>query len=328
MNPDAFRVFLEQYLALRRAVGRASQNNPTPTRAMLSFKEKLLRNFFDFWSARGCRWPITSALALDWVSEGSDPGRPYRDRHRLFTIRRFLEHLRASEPATETPENIFRKRPRRNPRLLSDREIFRLMEAPGQLRLVSPLRRLTLSTFLGLLASTGLRVGEALRLKNEDARLDAEPPHLEIHNSKFGKSRVVVLHASAADRLRDYAKQRTTVLGTRSAETFFTSQVGKPLGYNTTRITFLRLLRHAGITSGAGERRATFHSFRHNFAVKRLTLWHRAGKNVPELLPHLTVYLGHLNPRDTYWYVTATPELLEAASVLFDAHQRKGASKS
>ena len=282
---------------------------------------------FGFRSERGQPWPITSALAIDWVSEGSNPGQPHRDRHRMFAIRGFLEHLRAAEPATEVPENIFRKPPRRTPRLLSEQEIVRLMEAPGQLRRVDPFRRLTLSTLLGLLASTGLRIGEALRLKNEDAHLDTDPPYLAIHESKFGKSRIVVLHASAADRLRDYATQKKTVLATRSVEAFFASRVGRPLCYNQTRITFRRLVNHAGITSHHGERAVTLHSLRHSFVVRRLTAWHRAEKNVQELLPHLSVYLGHTDPKDTYWYVTATPELLEAASVLFEVHHRKGASK-
>lgn len=246
----------------------------------------------------------------------------------MFAVRGFLKHLRTVEPATEVPRNIFRNPPRRTPRLLSDQETVGLMEATTQLRACPPFRRLTLTTLLGLLASTGLRIGEALRLKQEEAYLDAAPPHLEIHDTKFGKSRIVVLHSTVADHLRDYAKHRASALRTQSAETFFTCRGGKPLSYNVTRITFLRLLRHAGITAVADERAVTLHSFRHGFAVKRLTLWHRTGNNVPELLPHLTVYMGHLDPKDTYWYLTATPELLETASARFEIHQQEGASQS
>jgi integrase len=168
-----------------------------------------------------------------------------------------------------------------------------------------------------------MRIGEALRLKPEDAHLDANPPHLSIQDTKFGKSRVVVLHASVADRLRDYAAKRATFLGSNRAEAFLTRVTGKPLRYNITRRTFVRVVRRAGITSPGGAA-VTLHSFRHSFAVKRLTLWHRAGENVSDLLPHLTVYLGHLDPRDTYWYLTATAELLEAASARVEAHLQEG----
>jgi integrase len=168
-----------------------------------------------------------------------------------------------------------------------------------------------------------MRIGEALRLKPEDAHLDGNPPQLSIHDTKFGKSRVVVLHPSVADRMRDYAVQRARFLGSNHPEAFLTCVTGKPLRYKIIRRTFVRVVRHAGITS-AGSARVTLHSLRHSFAVKRLTLWHRAGENVSDLLPHLTVYLGHLDPRDTYWYLTATAELLEAASARVEAHQQEG----
>jgi integrase/recombinase XerD len=87
------------------------------------------------------------------------------------------------------------------------------------------------------------------------------------------------------------------------------------------------LVRQLGIKSVAGERTASLHSFRHSFAVNRLTTWHREGKNVQELLPHLSVYMGHLNPKDTYWYLSATPELMEAASSRFETNHQEGADR-
>lgn len=328
MNPGTLLAAAEQHLTLTRPVARAHPDDAIRNRGKFGYRKNLLRSFVQFWSAKGSPWPIPSALALDWVSDGANPAQPYRDRHRMFTVRGFLKHLRTVEPATAVPRNIFRNPPRRTPRLLSDRETVSVMDATTRLRACPAFRRLTLVTLLGLLASTGLRIGEALRLKKEETHLDADPPHLEIHDTKFGKSRIVVLHTTVAGRLRDYATQRAITLGTQSAETFFTCRDGKPLSYNVTRTTFLRLLRHAGITAAAGERAVTLHSFRHGFAVKRLTLWHRAGNNVPELLPHLTVYMGHLDPKDTYWYLTATTELMETASARFEMHQQEGASQS
>jgi integrase len=237
-----------------------------------------------------------------------------------------LIYLRTLEPATAVPDNIVRSRPRKTRRLLSDKEITALIEATARLRACPAFRRFTLSILLGLLASTGMRIGEALRLKAEDVHLDANPPHLAVYDTKFGKSRIVVLHPSVAAHLRDYAAQRARTLGSHRPEAFFTRTTGKPLRYNITRCTFVRVVRHAGITSTSGAA-VTLHSFRHSFAVKRLTLWHRAGENVSDLLPHLSVYLGHLDPRDTYWYLTATTELLEAASARLEAHQQEGASQ-
>ena len=322
MKADSLLALVDQYLALRPRVARAHPDDVNWNRRLLSYWKNLLHNFVEFWSARGCPWPITSALALDWASKGTDPKRPYRDRQRLSCLRGFLKYLRGTEPETQIPDNIFQRRPRRIPRLLSEQEICRLMKAPERLRLCESFHGLTLSTLLGLLASTGLRIGEALRLKVEDAHLDADPPHLAIYETKFGKSRIVVLHSSVADRLHAYATARATALRNRSAETFFVRRTGKALRYMVTRRTFLRLLDHAGITAAPGETNVTLHCIRHRFAVRRLTLWHRAGENVAEMLPHLTVYLGHLSPADTYWYLTAAPELLEAASARFENPQQ------
>ena len=200
------------------------------------------------------------------------------------------------------------------------------MKEPRRLRLCEPFHGLTLSTLLGSLASTGLRIGEAIRLKTNETHLEVDPPHLSIPDTKFGKSRIVVLHPSVAARLRVYAERRNEVLKNGTAETFFARRNGKPLRYDTTRTTFVRLLHHAGIKTGAGKQKATFHSFRHTFAVTRLTLWHREGKNVAELLPHLSIYLGHLAPVDTYWYLTATPKLLDTASARFEKPLRERTS--
>jgi integrase len=318
MKPEALMRLIDQYLALTRPVVRAHPDDATRHRAQLNYRKKMLRGFVRFWSTRGRPWPIPSAFALEWISSEADPRHASRELHRIFALRGFLKHLRGTEPGTQVPENIFRRRPRRAPYLLSEKELVKLMDAPRRLRLCEPFHGLTLSTLLGLLASTGLRIGEAIRLKANETHLDADPPRLSILETKFGKSRIVVLHPTVAAQLRVYAERRDNVLGNLPAETFFARRNGKPLRYDVTRTTFVRLLRHAGIKTGAGKPRATFHSLRHTFAVKRLALWHREGKNVAELLPHLSVYLGHLSPVDTYWYLTATPDLLETASARFE----------
>jgi integrase len=163
-----------------------------------------------------------------------------------------------------------------------------------------------------------MRIGEAIDLRVEDARLDAIPPHLLIHESKFGKSRYVVLHPSTAQHLRLYLAKRAKILQGRKVEPFFINRHGGRLDYNSQRLAFVRLLRLAGIEAVPGQRGPSLHSFRHSFAVRRLTLWHRERREVQALLPHLAVYLGHLGPENTYWYVSGTPELLLEASARFE----------
>ena len=158
----------------------------------------------------------------------------------------------------------------------------------------------------------------------ERAKLEADPPHLLILDTKCGKSRVVVLHPSTADHLRTYVTARMAALRGRAAAAFFTTLLGRRLNYTSTGVTFRRLLHHAGIQAAPGQRAPSLHSFRHTFAVNRLTRWHRERRNVQEWLPHLSVYLGHLAPANTYWYISGTPALLQTAAGLVDAPGQEG----
>jgi integrase/recombinase XerD len=256
MKPQDLWLVLDKYIKLSRAATCPSGEARTVNDRIQRYKENLIRDFFRFWSEREQSWPIKTAVVLDWVSQGCAPAHPYRDRHRFFAVRDFLKHLRALESSTEIPVNVFRKPPRRIPRLFSQQEITNLIKAPSRLRLVHPFRSLMLSTLIGLLASTGLRIGEALRLLDTDVRLEADPAHLVINNSKFGKSRIVVLHASAVPHLLNDGAQRALLPSISSAKAFFTNPAGRPLGYIATYRTFRRLLRHAQIASNPPERAA------------------------------------------------------------------------
>jgi integrase len=121
-------------------------------------------------------------------------------------------------------------------------------------------------------------------------------------------------------------ERRAEVFRDRDVQALFVNRHGAHLGYISQLSTFRRLLTHAGIKAIPGQRRPSFHSFRHTFAIRRLALWHRQGKDVQELLPHLAVYLGHLGPENTYWYVTDTPELLDTAAARFEKQHDEGGS--
>lgn len=315
---------LDEFLAFKQARAKSNPHFSDDHRRRLRYDEGLLRSFLSCWQQRGCPWPIQADFALDWVMTGSTIGRPYRDECRMVAVRAFLQQVRTFEEHTEIPQARFRGRYRRRaPYIFSDQDIVQLMEAASRNRLA--LRAITVTTLIGLLASTGIRIGEALRLTIDDVRLDATPPHLFMYETKFGKSRNVVLHRSTASRLHRYLKERNAALRGRHAEPFFTNTLLRPLIYNPLRYTFRQLLNEVGIAPSGHQRRPTLHSFRHTFAVNRLTLWLREGQDIRQELPRLSVCLGHDGPESTYWYLSATPELLQTAGTLFDPEQlRKG----
>jgi integrase/recombinase XerD len=329
MTVTMLTAYLEEFLTLKRTMAEADPHYGRVDRNQLNHRERLLRSFFSWWQKNGCPWPIRASFALDWVEEGSDGHHPYRSLRRLQVVQAFLRQVRVFKPETEVPENILRMGcGRRAPYIFSDEEILRLMAAGQQDRLRHTLRPLTLYTLIGLLASTGLRIGEAIRLKLEEVQLATDPPLLVISETKFAKSRQVPVDASTAEWLRAYAIEREKAFPGRTAERFFLNRSGQSLEYNSLHATFRRLLRRAGIRRILERRAPTFHSFRHTFAVNRLTRWHREGRTVQELLTHLAVYLGHIGPENTYWYVSATPELLDAAAARFVPPCEKGGCQS
>ncbi|MFZ0593573.1 MAG: tyrosine-type recombinase/integrase [Bryobacteraceae bacterium] len=327
MNDVVLLSIVDQHLDLIRSTPRATDEDIRRNRLQFEHRKKVLGSFIAFWSAKECPWPIPSAVVMDWISENVQPGHPYRTRYYLSAIRSFLTYLRVIEPRTEVHIDPFRMPPRRRRNLLSEQEIANLTKAASKLRTGSKFRHLIVETLFGLLASTGLRIGEALRLAEDDMKLDQNPPYLTIRDTKFGKSRMVVLHPTTAVHLRHFQAQRATALNGLPAQTLFTTRLGKPLSYDCVRRVFLRLVHHANIQRESGKRNLTIHSLRHSFAVRRLTLWHQAGQNVAELLPHLSVYMGHSRPADTYWYLSATAELLEAASERFESYKKEPARR-
>jgi integrase len=184
------------------------------------------------------------------------------------------------------------------------------MEAAGKLR--SPLRRATLQTLVGLLYVTGMRVGEAIRLDRDD--VDLIRGLLLVRDSKFGKSRELPVHESTTVALRAYARQRDELCPEASSPAFFVSLAGTRLLYCNVHLAFLGFVRDAGLTPRSPTCRPRPHDLRHSFAVETLTGWYRDGGDVESRLPSLSTYLGHVHPANTYWYLSAAPELLGLAA--------------
>ena len=191
------------------------------------------------------------------------------------------------------------------------------MQAAQQAGPRGALRPYTFSTLIGLFASTGLRAGEALRLTMADVELDREPPVLHIRETKFHTSRLVPLHASTADHLRHYQAMRRYRRYDALSEVFFISAKGTAHNYATLARWLTTRCGQLGIEPIHDARRPTLHALRHTVAVERMRRWYEAGADVRALLPTLAVYLGHVRPQDTYWYLSATPELLTAAAAKF-----------
>ena len=316
MSENLWRPHLESYLAVREAMGHS-----------VRAERKLLGEFLDFADQRGGAGPIRAEWALDWACMLSPRRGVGGQAGRLSVVRNFLTYLRAFIAETEVPHHGLLSGPkRRKPYLFSADEIRCMLAATMELGPRNSLRPHTYNALLGLLASTGLRVGEAIRLTVADVQLTATPPHLIIRETKFAKSRLVPLHATAAEHLRRYGVHRQRLGYNALSDAWLISEQGGPLLYSSLWIWFARFLRRLNICSAEGKRRPSLHSFRHGFAVERLKAWQEAGANVQALVPHLAVYLGHVSPRETYWYLSASPELLNAAARSFETFtQLKGA---
>lgn len=222
-------------------------------------------------------------------------------------------------PGTEVPShNLLAGRRRRRPYILSDTEIEALAAAAAKAPPRGSLRPVMLPALLGLLASTGLRTGEGVRLGMNDVQLEAQPSHLRILQTKFQKSRLVPMHPTTAAALAAYLRCRQELGYHALSDVVFPTEGGGPLDVSLLGVWFGKLTRKLGMwPADKAARRPSLHSFRHSFAIRRLRAWHEAGVDVQALLPTLSVYLGHVRLEDTHWYLTATPDLLRVAGARF-----------
>jgi integrase len=176
------------------------------------------------------------------------------------------------------------------------------------------LRAATYSTLFGLLAVTGMRMSEPIALDRDN--VDLTRGILTVRGAKFGNSRIVPVHASTLEALRRYHGLRDRICP--RAKSFFASEGGARLTVWIVRWTFVRLSRQIGLRGQAESHGPRLHDLRHRFAVQTLLGWYRAGLNVEQHLPELSAYLGHAHVNDTYWYISAVPELLQLATLLLE----------
>jgi integrase len=295
------REAVEDYLTMRRGLG-----------FKLREAGKGLADFVSFLEEQGVDY-ITTSLALEWAQRPSS-AQPAEWARRLSYVRGFARYQRAIDPRTEIPPaKLLPHRPRRaTPYLYTDREIERLLDAALKLAPSDGLRRWSYHALFGLLIVSGMRISEAIGLKLEDVDLSAGI--LTVRAAKLGKSRLVPLHDSTRQVLANYKLRRDDFLTGRLASYFFISPLGNHLNMSNVHRTFYQLSRQIGLRDPDSSSGPRLHDFRHQFAVETLLRWYRAGEDVERRLPVLSTYLGHVHLSDTYWYLTACPELMGLAA--------------
>lgn len=293
---------LNEYLTLRRGLG-----------FKLGGHESALRKFVVFLQARAAEF-VTTPLALEWAQQPQQTSQAHR-AHRLGMARDFARYLSARDPRTEVPpKDLLPGQVRRaQPYIYSTVQILRLVQAAASLEPCDGLRPRTYGALFGLLAVTGMRVGEVVALKDHD--VDLNQGVLTVRQSKFNKTRILPIHSSTQEELRTYARSRDKLVPIRATDCFFVSSRGTGLNNSIIRHAFIQISRHIGLRAPADRLGPRMHDLRHTFAVRTLTDWYRSGVDPEQRLPLLSAYLGHAKVSDTYWYLTAVPELMGVVSV-------------
>ena len=308
MTPPSFRNQVEEYLAFRRGLGFD-----------LETAGWMLLNFARYADGIGHKGHVTTDLAVKWALSASsrDSAEPIR---RLTAVRQFARHRAVFDPATEVPPTgLLGHRPRRKqPHIYSSAEVSSLLRQASLLRPRDGLRPKTYVAFFSLLLSTGLRLGEACRLMPDD--VDLASGVLTIRETKFRKSRLVPLHPTATVALIRYADHRNTPR-TRPG-CFFRTDRAPALKPHTVKMTFRRMRDRLGWTAHGRARRPRILDTRHTFAVRRLLRWYEDGADLDRKILALSTYLGHARPTDTYWYLSAVPELMALTSERFERFAR------
>ncbi len=302
MSP--LRRALAGYLAVRRSLGYK-----------LARPEKLLVQFITYLEEAGAA-TITTELAVAWATLPAGDANWHAQR--LSVVRGFAAWLHTIDPAAEVPPAglIPSRRLRATPFLYSDADITALIAAAASLR--CPLRTATYQTLIGLLAVTGMRVGEAIRLDRAD--LDLAAGVITVRQAKFGKTRLLPLHPSATAALRGYLRLRDRLCPRPRTVAVFISPADTRLLYCNVHATWKLLIASAGLKARSAACRPRIHDVRHSFAVRALLDAYAAGQDGQARLALLSAYMGHVDPSHTYWYLSAAPELLALAGQRLENH--------
>lgn len=292
------RELLRDYLAMRRALGFKLHSDGTALLSFVGFMEDEQADI------------IRTDLALIWAKKCTST-RPERWATRLSFVRGFARYCRAFEERTEIPPSKLLPFPARSPSpyFFTNQDIETLLQGALRMPTKNEVINHSLHVLFGLLYVTGMRIGEALALTVDD--IDLDDGILTLRSTKFGKTRQVPLHATTIAVLADYRRRREQFLAGRNMKRWFINAQGNRLGYDSVKNAFRRLT--ATLPDQPGRKRPRLHDLRHHFALSTLIRWYREGQDVERRLPVLSAFLGHVEVRDTYWYLSACPELLGTA---------------
>lgn len=308
MTPGPSMLSLAQdYLDERRRLGFA-----------LSIEGAQLLNFARFADRTGPRGPLTVQLMIAWAKGEAKRANPANWSRRLEILRPFARYCAQVEPNTEVPfiGVLSHKRQRPTPHIYTVAEIADLLAAAHRLPPPGTLRPLTYETFFGLIAAAGLRFSEALRLRCGD--FDVGGGTLKIRQTKFCKSRLVPLHPTTIAAVSEYLSERRRISPAMPEAPLFVSPSGVALVGSTVHHVFARLRAELGWAARGTVPMPRIHDLRHSFVCRRVTLWHETGADIDNSMLALSTYVGHAKVSDTYWYLTAVPDLMGVAGKRFE----------
>jgi integrase len=300
--PETMAARVEAYLNHRRRAGFE-----------LKIEGQQLARFALFADEAGHQGPPTIKLAVLWAC-ASRRRKPLTAARRIEVIRPFARYCQQRDPETEIPpRRLFGPAHRRlTPHIFTNAEIRALLTACSDLHPPGGLRGASCATIFGLIASTGLRISEATALTRPD--VDLKRGLLHIRHAKFDKSRWVPMHPTTTDALRHYARRRDLDPLTATTEAFFVYDYGRPVSTRCLQYAFQLLRQRLKWRARGGHPAPRIHDIRHSFTCHRLEDWYEQGLDIDRNILALSTYLGHAKVTDTYWYVTATPELLAYAA--------------
>jgi integrase len=306
---NAMQLRVQEYLEQRRQLGHA-----------LDIAGSSLLAFARFADDIGHNGPLTLQLIVDWARGQASRATPITWARRLEIVRPFARFCAQDEPGTAIPSaGMFGPGHRRlTPHIYSDEEVAELLLAAGRLPPVGTLRPATYQTLFGLIAGTGLRLSEALKLRRAD--FDSAQDKLTIRETKFRKSRHVPLHPTVTAALERYREQRDRRFGGAATDHFFVTRLGAGLAKSTVHGVFQQLRRKLVWVARGDHAAPRIHDLRHTFICKRVKLWQRDGADIDHAMIALSTYVGHTGVSHTYWYLTGVPDLMAVAGERFEQY--------
>jgi integrase len=313
MSTTTMQSHAENYLNERRQLGFGLRSTGYAVRSFARYVDNL-----------GPRGPLTVEVMADWARrDRGNRDKPATWARRLKQLRSFARYLRQFEPNTEIPDDTTFGRigQRLAPHIYGDREIVDLLAAARHLGPTPGLRGATYEALFGLIASTGLRVSEAVHLRVAD--VDLKSGMLTVRLTKFAKSRHVPLHPSTLDALKRYRTLRNSQVEITEESPFFVSTRGRrrgsELGLRQVHRVFISLRDQLSWSNRGAHGGPRIHDLRHTFVVRRVMLWHAHDVDIDQAMLALSTYVGHAMVTNTYWYLTGVPELMAVAAVKFES---------